>query len=141
VRTREVFVVVRRGKEYLVVHRSPEQGGYWHGVAGGIEEGESPAEAAERELAEETGLELAPVDLLRSWVYDSVTVHAFAVEAPAGWEPTLDWEHDGYRWCDAAGAAALHHWPEPRELYRQLSGGERAVTPSPDPVRPRGEAG
>jgi len=120
VRTREVFVYVRRGDEFLVLLRSEAQGGYWHGVAGGIEEGESPAEAAARELAEETGLETTPTDLARKYVYDAVTVHCFSARAPAGWEPQLDWEHDEHRWCTAAEAEALLHWPEPREVLRQL---------------------
>ena len=120
-RTREVFVFVRRGDEFLVLLRSEPQGGYWHGVAGGIEDGESPAEAAARELAEETGLEVVPTDLGRTYVYGVVTVHCFAVDAPAGWEPRLDWEHDEHRWCSAADARELLHWPEPREVLRELA--------------------
>ena len=46
----------KRGSEVLIVHRSPEQGGYWHVVAGGVEPGEAVEEAAERELREETAL-------------------------------------------------------------------------------------
>ena len=119
-RTREVFVFVRRGDEFLVLLRSQEQGGYWHGVAGGIEADESPAQAAVRELAEETGLAGAPTDLGRSYVYDGVTVSCFQVEAPSGWEPTLDWEHDEARWCSCDEAEALLYWPEPREVLRKL---------------------
>jgi 8-oxo-dGTP pyrophosphatase MutT (NUDIX family) len=121
VRTREVFIFVRRGEEFLLLHRSERQGGYWHGVAGGIEDGETPAEAATRELAEETGLERLPTDLDRSYVYDAVTVSCFEVEAPPGWEPALDWEHDEARWCDLDEAAALLYWPEPREVLLELS--------------------
>jgi len=123
VRTREVFIFVRRGEAFLLLLRSERQGGYWHGVAGGIEEGESPAEAAARELAEETGLERAPTDLRRSYVYDAVTVSCFEVEAPEGWEPRLDWEHDEARWCTLDEAAALLYWPEPREVLLELSFG------------------
>ena len=58
----EVFVIVRRGDSYLVLHRTPRGGAYWHGVAAALEEGESFAQAARRELEEETGLS-APRDL------------------------------------------------------------------------------
>jgi 8-oxo-dGTP pyrophosphatase MutT (NUDIX family) len=51
-----VFVTRKSGSEVLIVHRSPEQGGYWHVVAGGVEPGEALEEAAARELREETGL-------------------------------------------------------------------------------------
>ena len=119
-RTQEVLIVVRRGSDFLVVHRSPENDAYWHQIAGGVEEGETFAEAAVRELREETGLE-APVEPLDApFEYESVHVEAFLVEAPASWEPTLDWEHDDYRWCSPEEAATLLYWPEPREIVGTL---------------------
>jgi 8-oxo-dGTP pyrophosphatase MutT (NUDIX family) len=130
----EVFVFVRRGDEYLVLHRSEQQGAYWHGVAGGLEHGESYADAAVRELREETGLEAPIVDLSRHVVYrleeweprykpvsGEIHVRFFLAEAPAGWEPSLDWEHDEYRWCSADEAIGLLFWPEPREVLEELA--------------------
>jgi dATP pyrophosphohydrolase len=119
-RSRESFVFVRRDGEFLVLRRVPHDGGYWHGVAGGVEEGESFAQAAARELREETGLAAEPASLAHSFVYERVTVECFLAEAPAGWEPTLNEEHDDYRWCSAAEAEALLYWPEPRDLLRSL---------------------
>jgi dATP pyrophosphohydrolase len=117
-RTHEVLIVVRRGANYLAVHRSPDQGGYWHCIAGGVEEGESPAAAAVRELREETGL-TAPADPNdAAFEYAGVHVDCFLAEAPADWEPELDWEHDDYRWLGAAAAADLMHWPEPSAVLR-----------------------
>ena len=110
-RTREVFVFVRRGGRYLILRRSEVQGGYWHGVAGGIE------------------------------AYLMLSDPAVA-DAPSGWDPVLDWEHDEYRWCALDEADALLHWPEPREVLHELNEREGAVAPSlSDQVRPRGEAG
>lgn len=130
----EVFVFVRREGEYLVLHRSERQGAYWHGVAGGLEPGETYAEAAVRELREETGLEAPIVALDQRCVYrleeweprykpegGEIFVEFFLAEAPAGWEPQLDWEHDGYRWCGAAEAVELLFWPEPREVLLSLA--------------------
>jgi lipoyl(octanoyl) transferase len=119
-RTQEVFVFVRREGEFLVLHRSPENDAYWHGVAGGVEEGESFAAAAARELREETGLAADPAPLRHRFRYGEVVVECFVVDAPSGWEPQLDWEHDGYRWCSAEEAEALLYWPEPRSLLRSL---------------------
>jgi 8-oxo-dGTP pyrophosphatase MutT (NUDIX family) len=118
----EVFVVVRRGTEYLVVHRVPSGGAYWHGIAGGVEEGESFAEAAARELREETGFDGDVVGLGQPFTYLEVTVHTFLVEVPAGWEPELNEEHDDYRWCTQEEAVDLLYWPEPKELLRTISG-------------------
>ncbi len=130
----EVFVLVRRGGEYLVLHRSPQEGGYWHCVAGALEQGESFAEAAARELREETGLDAELVDLRRRYDYDiepweshytegaeRVTVECFLAEAMPDWEPTIDSEHDDYRWCSPTEAVELLHWPEPRELVIKVS--------------------
>ena len=130
----EVFVFVRRGREYLVLHRSEQQGAYWHGVAGGLEAGESYAEAAARELHEETGLDSPIVDLDRHVVYrleswenrcelepGEIHVQFFLAEAPPGWEPQLDFEHDDYRWCSPEDAVGLLFWPEPREVLQELT--------------------
>lgn len=119
-RRHEVAVVVRRpGPEYLVVLRSPERGGYWNLVAGGVEPGEAPAEAAARELAEETGLvaQVLPLGLDLSYEKPAgrVRLDAFVAEAPAGWEPDLDGEHVEHRWCSADEAVELLAYPEPRE--------------------------
>jgi len=128
------MIFVRRGAEYLVLHRSERQGGYWHPVAGGIEPGESSAAAAARELLEETGLAAAPVALDRSFEYRAeawephyedgmapIRVDCYVVDAPAGWEPRLDWEHEEHRWCSPAEGEALLFWPEPRDVLRDLA--------------------
>ena len=119
-RTNEVLIVVRRAEEYLVVHRSPENGGYWHQIAGGVEEGESPAAAAVRELHEETRLVAEPAPLPGAFDYDGIHVDCFLADAPDGWEPTLDWEHDGYRWLAAADAPAALYWPDTAAALRRL---------------------
>ena len=135
-RPEEVFVLVRRGEEYLVLHRAPAKGAYWHFVAGGLEAGENWREAAVRELHEETGLVAQPVEVGREYAYsvdedpayreilppgtEVILVRPFLADAPAGWEPRLDHEHDGYRWCSREQALELLHWPEPREVLRSL---------------------
>jgi lipoyl(octanoyl) transferase len=132
----EVIVVVRRGDDYLVVHRAPFKGSYWHCIAGALEPGETPAAAAARELEEETGLVAVPLDLDRVFRYSlaeeperlpdfapgttEIVVHSFLVDAPAGWEPRLDEEHDDHRWCRQDDAVELLYWAEPKALVRSL---------------------
>jgi 8-oxo-dGTP pyrophosphatase MutT (NUDIX family) len=135
-----VFVTRRSRREVLVVHRSPAQGGYWHTIAGGVEAGETPQEAAVRELFEETGLQLdglgpgvAVTELMyslseepaeRQALYEpgvvEVHVDCFIVDADDGWEPRLDWEHDDYRWVDAADAPSLLRWPDTAAALQRL---------------------
>ncbi len=137
-RPEEVFVFVRRGDEFLVLRRSPRKGAYWHGVAGALEAGETYAEAAARELREETGLAAKPVEVAEPYAYllddepefrelvppgtEEIVVRTFLVQSAPGWEPQLDHEHDEHRWCSVAEALELLHWPEPREVLRSLAG-------------------
>lgn len=131
----EVVVVVRRGGRYLVLRRVPERLGYWNLVAGGVEPGEAPADAAQRELLEETGLDAEvdqlPIALTYSLLEDppevraryapgieTITVHPFVVDASPGWEPTLDEEHDAYRWCGEEEAISLLAYETPRDALR-----------------------
>jgi 8-oxo-dGTP pyrophosphatase MutT (NUDIX family) len=117
------------------MRRAPERLGYWSLVAGGLEPDESPGEAAQRELFEETGLQSQvrrlPISLSYSLLDDppairaryapgieTVTVHAFVVDAPVKWEPTLDAEHDRYEWCDLAEALELLYYDATKEAVR-----------------------
>jgi 8-oxo-dGTP pyrophosphatase MutT (NUDIX family) len=95
-----------------------------------VEEGETFAEAAARELREEAGLDAPLVDLEIPQRYrvpeelrheyalgvDDVAIENFMVDVPAGWEPILNDEHDEYRWVTLADAIALAHWPETAEV-------------------------
>ena len=130
----EIVVVVRRQDELLVMRRAPERLGYWSLVAGGLEPDESPREAAQRELLEETALKAGvrklPIALSYSLLDDPpairaryagierVTVHAFVTDAPDGWEPTLDAEHDLYRWCALEQAVELMAYDTARDALR-----------------------
>lgn len=108
-------------------------------MAGGVEPGEEPDDAAQRELAEETSLVTSvsggprvieyvyplteePAD--RRDQYDSsvvaVAVSCFVCEAADDWEPVLDWEHDEYRWCPPVEAAATLRWPETARALREM---------------------
>jgi 8-oxo-dGTP pyrophosphatase MutT (NUDIX family) len=129
---REAAVFVRRGEQHLMLHRVPDD--YWHVVAGVVEPDESFAEAAARELVEETGLHAAVADLAMPQTYavpemlrheyapgiDEVTVGNFSVEVPPDWEPILNDEHDRYRWCQLSEAIAIEHWPETTQILAAL---------------------
>ena len=107
----------------------------WNVCAGQVEDGETYAEGAARELLEETGLVAPLIDLAAAQPYAveerfrhlyapgeyTVMVASFAVQAPRGWEPTLNDEHDEYRWCTLDEAVALLYWPEVRDALAQLA--------------------
>ena len=135
-----IFVTRRGRREVLLVHRSPSLGSYWHTIAGGVEDGEAPEQTAVRELREETtldGVDLSPPGTTVEYAYAvseepadrrdryapglvAVNVHCFIVDAPDEWEPTLDWEHDGYRWCAPDEALVALRWPATADALRRL---------------------
>jgi 8-oxo-dGTP pyrophosphatase MutT (NUDIX family) len=133
-----IFVLRRGRTEVLVCRRTDPTNRYWHTIAGGVEPGATPADAAVRELREETGL-VATLAAGRRTSYDyplseeapqrralyargieSVHVECFVADAPADWEPQLDDEHDEYRWCSPDDAFALLYWDDTREALRML---------------------
>lgn len=124
---REVLVFVCRatGPELrvLLARRCRKLGGYWHTIAGAVDQGETDEQAALRELREETGLDargrVASQRCTFSYTVAGGALHTaevthvscFRVDAPRSWEPQLDWEHDESRWCDLDEAVRLLHWP------------------------------
>ena len=106
---------------YLLLRRGPDSkiAGAWQAVHGHVEKGEKAAEAAVRELQEET--ELKAISL---WAADYVErvfdprkneirlVPCFA--ALVSGDPQLSREHDASRWLSAREAAALYTFENQR---------------------------
>jgi lipoyl(octanoyl) transferase len=116
--TVQVQVVKRgaRGVQLLALHRQPERGGFWQPVTGRVGRGESAAQAAARELLEETGLqgELSPLAYRHAFLWPTegrpavAEETAFVAHAPDDFSPRLSSdEHDDARWVEAAEAESL----------------------------------
>ena len=132
-----VYLANERGSawEYLLLRRVPRIGGVWQGVTGAPEEGEGLAQAARREVLEETGFSLDAVESIGysywfpvedEWrhLYDprveKIVEHVFVAEA-AGGEPRLSWEHDTWRWCTLEEATGLLLYPNNLEALRRCA--------------------
>ena len=129
-----VLIVLHRpgesGWEFLAALRAPgaRSESYWSLISGGVEPGETPFEAARRELEEETGLtaplswDEIPMSLGFQGEEGWVVLYVFSAETPADWEPLLDEEHVDYRWYDAESALGVLFYEEPRAALREVAG-------------------
>jgi 8-oxo-dGTP pyrophosphatase MutT (NUDIX family) len=133
VRTKFVDVYVLRGSgtalEVLLLRRGTDGRcpGSWETVNGHIEPAEAPADAARRELAEETGLEperlynLSRVELFYQHRKDEIAlVPVFAAFVAAGATPRLSPEHDRQEWLRPDDARTRFAWPRERRALEDI---------------------
>lgn len=111
------------GLEVLVLRRAPggRSPGSWETVHGHIEAGETPVQAALRELREETGLEPARLynvsrveAFYRHQTNDIVLIPVFAGVVDARAAARHSAEHDRAEWLTPPEAAARFAWPRER---------------------------
>lgn len=100
------------GLEYLLIKRTPHDGGFWQPVTGTVHDGEKLADCLRRELREEVGL--AQLDEVSDCLYkfdwqrssgERFIEFVYAVRIPRNVEIVLaPDEHNDYKWCDYDGA-------------------------------------
>ena len=123
------------GPEFAALKRRDAP--YWQFVAGGGEDDESPAQAAEREAREEIGIaangRLLQLDSMTtvpkncfaagdSWGPEvhAIPEHCFAIDAGDS-ALALSAEHTGVRWVTCDQACRLLKWDSNRNALRELN--------------------
>lgn len=112
--------------------------GAWEVVHGHIEAGETPVEAARREMLEETGLtpsRLFNVSRVEAFyqhrINEVALVPVFAAFVEAGSEPSLGDEHDRAEWLTPDEARARVAWPREaraiEDIVRMVGTGSAGV--------------
>lgn len=118
----DLYVLRRREAllEVLLLRRAPggRCPGSWEAVHGHIEAGERPADAALRELREETGYSpLKLYNLSRAELFYQhgtdvlAVVPAFVAFVPSDLQVVLGIEHDAAEWLTPVDARARCAWP------------------------------
>jgi len=153
---RLIKVLIHDAERVLLLHRRPERGNFWQPITGSIEDGETPAETARREIIEETGHAAEPedLDLEQSFMIESQYLESlhpmpiiasevtFAASLSAALEIRLDAdEHDDCGWFPFEEAYAMIRWTDDREalerLEERLSASRPAERPAPESLRTR----
>ena len=102
------FLAGEPGAERVLLLRRTDGGG-WSTPGGRIEDGESPLEAAEREATEELGAlpqyRIDPEPFARTQ-RDGVDYRTYAARVSEEFTPTLNDEHDAFRWVSVGPAVA-----------------------------------
>src|SRR5215216_5467871 len=127
-----IFAETDRGIEYLLLRRMTSRGGFWQPVTGSLEEGETHAQAAVREVREETGIDHREDELIdlgltnvfeiaKEWrvKYAPAVTHneeicfALKVEKCDVQIDTL--EHEACTWADYDTALGMLYWESNRK--------------------------
>jgi 8-oxo-dGTP diphosphatase len=95
-------LVVDAGKVLLVERAAEPFKGYWDIPGGFLDAAEGPAEAARREMLEETGLEIDPVEVLDFWLdaygEDETTLNICYIARVVGGKPAPGSDAVNLRW-------------------------------------------
>lgn len=127
---------IDNNREWLLLKRTPEHGGFWQGVTGGIELNEKYLDAATREVVEETGIQpLAIHDIDYSYSFPVPTMHEgryatqatdiqeFVFVAQCAYDSIviLSDEHDDFSWVSQEQAQEMLYWKENKEAFEHAT--------------------
>ena len=132
-----IFADCPSGREYLLLKRVAGFGGFWQSVTGSLEEGETHAEAAVREVLEETGIiagenELIDLSLINTFEiapkwrvrYAPGVTHneevCFALKVDKCEVRVDPVEHDEYAWVDYEKAIEMLYWDSNKRAFEAL---------------------
>ena len=129
-----IFTESTSGREYLLLRRVAGHGGFWQSVTGSLEAGETHAQAAVREVYEETGIARGEDDLI---ALNVINVFEIAPEWRRKYAPGVTTneevcfalkvdkcevridpcEHDQYVWVNDETAVGMLYWESNKRAF------------------------
>lgn len=116
--------------QFLALHRTPDRGGFWQPLTGGVEDYDADLPSAvRREAGEELAVSdeqivsVARVNYEFSFPDDAgvtLTEYAFGLELAKDVEVRLSDEHDALQWDSPDAVRALFKWRENQEALDML---------------------
>lgn len=122
-----VFKIVDNVVMFLMLKRNEQKGGFWQPVTGGVEDGESLSEAANRELQEETGITkyLRIINNVYYFEFDTVEFgvlkeYVFGVQIESDMDAKLSPEHTEMKWCTLEESLVLLKYENNKIGFKKL---------------------
>lgn len=121
------LIYIEKDEKYLMLHRTKKENDInkdkWIGIGGHLENGESPEEGIQREVAEETGLRLLQYQYrgIITFVYNQQTeyMHLFTSNS---FEGTLtDCDEGELAWVDKKQLLQYPLWPGDRIFLKLIT--------------------
>ncbi len=112
--------------EYLLLKRPGHRDGSWAPLTGHVEKGEQLLDALEREIREETGIEVMAytIDLRVPYHFskgdEEIEEHAFGVQTGTR-EVKLSQEHESFAWLPYEEAMRRLVWPQQKTSLQILN--------------------
>jgi len=112
--------IIMNGEKVMLIHRLNQGKEYYVFPGGGVEKGESPEEAASREIGEETSLKAKIGKLLYHHVYDDDTEQFFYLCRYLSGEPKLGEANEAREMKENNASLYTPEWHEVKELPKLL---------------------
>lgn len=115
--------IIFKGEKFLLLKRSANTGGTWSLPGGALEYSEDAIEGIEREVKEETQLDIKNIKpfvvLTHQKKENSAVIIGYTSEIKAG-EIKLNWEHTEYKWVTKEEALKYDLSPDAKRIIEKL---------------------
>ncbi len=123
-----IFKMIQGTPLFLLLKRTPDRGGFWQPVTGGVNAGEDFLLAAKREVTEETGLSdfLEFLSAIHTFEFESIGYghrkeYVYGALVKEDSEVTLSSEHDEMKWCGLEEALELLKYETNKVGFRKIA--------------------